>query len=110
MFNEKNFEKRTVNKAINTRELPFVKLKELVGTSQRIYGYFFTNGDYGKQLVCVTKDKLINMPNRYLSTFEEWSDEERVSIIEGGLVLADIREYLTKTGKTCIIFDYMDAE
>lgn len=110
MFSEKNLGKVTVNQSINTKELPFVKLKDKLGSSVKIFGYFFTNGDYGKQLVCVTKTELINMPNRYVEVFENWSDDEREAIINGKLILSNIREYVSKSGRASVIFDYADAE
>lgn len=109
MFNEKNKKSRsTVNANINLKEIPFVRLSDLVGRDVVLYGYFFTNGDYGKQLVAVSEDFKINMPNRYVSVFEEFTDEEIEVIKNGGLVLANIREYIGKTGRKTFTFDYKD--
>lgn len=111
MFNEMNKKAtRTVNESINTKELPWTKLKEFIGRDIQIFGYFFTNGDYGKQLVCVSEDYLINMPNRYVRQFEDFDDDIKNGIVNGGLTLSNIREYVSKTGRKTVTFDFMDSE
>lgn len=107
MFKEMNTTKRTVNEGIDTKEFPFTKLKDYVGRNVRIWGYFFTNGKYGKQLVCVTDSALINMPKRYVGTFDGFTDNEIDAIKSGCLVLSNIRMIDSDNGTT-VTFDYDD--
>lgn len=111
MFTEKNRKSmRTVSEEINTNELPFKKLADLDGKTIRVFGYFFTNGDYGKQLVVVTRNELVNMPNRYVKEFEAFTDDEIKAITNGAMMLKNIRPYVNKNGKTTYTFDYDDYD
>lgn len=107
MFNEKNLSKSTVNKSINTKELEFIPLKQFVGRSIRIWGYFFTDGKFGKQVIAVMADALVNLPKRYVEQFEKFTDEEIEAIKNGGLVLDNVRIIETNNGTT-VTFDYAD--
>lgn len=107
MFKEKNLRKATVNERINTKGMEFHPLKEFLGQNVRIFGYFFTDGKFGKQVVAVTETELINLPKRYTEDFEKLTDEEIEAVKDGALVLANIRQIDTKNG-TAIAFDYDD--
>lgn len=107
MFNELNKTRNTVNSNIDTKSMEFMPLKAFVGRSKRVWGFFFTNGRYGKQTVVVCEDILINLPARYTEQFERFTDEEIKAITEGALVLKDIRVIDTNNGTT-VAFDYAD--
>lgn len=109
MFNEKNLVRKTVNEAIDTKSLEFMSLKSFVGRDVRAWGYFFTDCKYGKQTVIVTEGALINLPKRYTEVFEKFTSEETEAIVNGGLVLANIRVIDTNNGAT-VTFDYKDYE
>lgn len=110
MFNEKNRVRNTVAEGIETKDMDFKPLKDFVGQSVQIFGYFFsTGGKYGKQVVAVTKECLINLPKRYTEEFEALTVEEIEAIKNGKLILKDIRTLDSKNGKT-VVFDYADAE
>lgn len=108
MFKEKNT-KSTVNPAINTKEFDFKKLSEYIGKEIRLYGFFFTKGKFGKQVVAVTKDCLVNLPARCVEDFENFTDEEIDAIKSGKMVLVNIAEFDSESGKT-VIFDYDDCD
>lgn len=110
---EKFNKKRTVNESINTDELEFMPLKEFINEDVQIFGFFFTDGDFGRQVVLVSKDALINMPARAVADFEVMlSDDETVdAIINGELTLrvGDIIKAKKKGRKDTVAFEYMDT-
>ena len=110
---EKFNKKRTVNESINTDELEFMSLKEFTNEDVQIFGFFFTDGDVGRQVVLVSKDALINMPSRAVADFEVMlSDDETVdAIINGELTLhvGDIIKAKKKGRKDTVAFEYMDT-
>lgn len=107
MFKEKFERRETVNPSINTEDMEFVKIEELQGKTVRLWGYFFTQGKYGTQVVGVAKDCLINLPKRYTENFQSLSKDETLAVMQGDLVLSDIRALETKQGDT-FIFDFED--
>ena len=112
-FEKFNKKKRTVNESINTDELEFMPLKEFVNEDVQIFGFFFTEGDYGRQVVLVSKDALINMPARAVEDFEEMSEDGEIvdAIINGELTLrvGDIIKAKKKGRKDTVAFEYMDT-
>lgn len=109
MFKELNT-KRTVKEGINLTDLPFVKLKDLEGHDIKVDGFFFTDGDYGKQLVIVGNGLKINMPGRAVKVFEDISRNEEMveAILNGRLLITNIREGKTKKGTTTL-YDLEDC-
>lgn len=104
----KSFE-NTVKEGINTKELDFIALKELVGATVEVDGFFFNDkGRYGRQVVVVGHKKgsdiewLINMPARYVEQFEMINSDPAMieSVLNGGLRLEDIEMIDTKNGMT----------
>lgn len=101
MFKELNA-KRTIKEGIDLNDLQFCKLSEMEGKTLRVDGYFFTDGDYGKQVVIVANGKKVNMPNRAVRMFEDIDrDPEMIkAILEGHLQIIDIEPQKTKRGMT----------
>ena len=101
MFKEMN-SKRTIKEGIDLAELPFAKLKDLVGQTVHVDGYFFTRGDYGEQVVVVGEGLKINMPARAVAQFKEIDvDPDKVNaILKGHLIITNIEESRTKKGIT----------
>lgn len=110
MFNELNSGKRTIKEGIELKDLQFVKLKEMVGTEIKVDGYFFTEGDYGKQVVVVGNGKKINMPLRAVKLFESIDNNPDLvkGVLEGKCKIVNIKEGETKKGKT-ILFELADC-
>lgn len=112
-FEKFNKAKRTVNDKINTDELEFMPLKDFINEEVQVWGFFFTEGDYGKQVVLVSKDALINMPSRAVADFEEMANDNEIvdAIINGELTLhvGDIIKAKKKGRKDTVAFEYMDT-
>lgn len=112
-FSELNF-KRTVNENIDTSKNVFIKLTEYANEHETavIKGFFFTNGDYGKQVVAVTDKYNINMPSFAIPIFEEIeSDKELLNeLVNGaGATIGNFRLIPAKKGKhESISFDFME--
>lgn len=102
MFNEMNFNKRTVREGVNTDNMDFSPLKNFLGQEIKVDGFFFTDGKYGKQVVVVGNGCLINMPKRAVEVFEAInSDDVKVqAVLAGHLKLTDIATIDTKNGTT----------
>lgn len=111
MFNEKNHTGASVVPASikDLGALPFVGLKEYIGKEIKVEGYFFSEGNYGKQVAIISEGKKINMPKRCVEDFERFNEEEKKAVLEGKLLLTDIKEVNTKNGTTTV-FKYTDAE
>lgn len=102
-FNFNKLNKRsTVREGIDTQEMEFKPLKDFCGQKIICDGFFFTDGKYGKQVVVVGNGYLINMPARAVEQFEEIAaNAEAVdAVLEGYLVLKDIKMIDTRNGKT----------
>lgn len=68
----------TVNEAINTEGMMYKKIHDCVGTELIIKGFFFTKSKFGGlNVVVVTDDYLINMPQRAVDVFKKVADNER---------------------------------
>lgn len=101
MFKELN-SKSTIQDNIDINSLPFVKLKDCEGETLKVKGFFFTNGDYGKQVVVVTPNKKVNMPQRAVSQFENIKNDQDMldAVLEGHLMITGITPKKTKRGST----------
>lgn len=101
-----------VREGINTRDQEFCPLSNFIGQTIRVDGCFFTNGDYGKQVVVVGEGFNINMPARALEQFESIvSDEADLkAMLSGMLVINNIRAGKTKAGRDTVYYDLDDAD
>ncbi len=109
MFREKFEHKVTVNPLINTQDMEFTALEDYIGKKVRVYGFFFNESKYGKQVVVVTTKALINMPKRCVSDFESLTEEEVKAVMNGEMVLTNLKPFSAKQGDT-VTFDYDDIE
>lgn len=107
MFKELNSVK-TIKEGIKLEDLQFRKLKEFTGKTLSVDGFFFTNGDYGKQLVVVARDNeggwKVNMPNRAIDQFEAIKADKDMlkAVLEGHLQITDISEAKVGRGVTTV--------
>lgn len=105
----------TVREGIDTKAISEKKgynhLSEFEGKVVAVDGFFFTEGDYGKQVVVVGHDKddasdirLINMPKRATEQFEEFAGDADTlkAILAGHLALVDIQPKQAKRGPTTV--------
>lgn len=102
MFESLNNKANTIKEGIELEKLPFTPLKDYIGKTVKVDGYFFTTGKYGKQVVVVGNGAKINMPARAVEAFEAIGKDETMlkALLEGHLELTDIKEVTTKNGTT----------
>lgn len=84
------------------KSMEFKKISEFIGQELDVDGYFFTNGEYGKQVCAIANGFKINLPIRYVEIFEEIDsdDELKDAILNGKMQIVNIQETKTKKGKT----------
>ena len=102
MFEQLNKNTNAVLKEnTDLNEMEFVKLREFIGKEIAVEGFFFTNGEYGEQVVVVSGTHKINMPVRAVEQFKKISENEemRNAVLEGHLLLTGIKELKGKRGK-----------
>ena len=89
----------------------FVSISEYIGKTLPVIGFFFTNGMHGKQVVIITKDCNVNIPSRYMPTFESLANNPDAveTILAGDMVLTNIKEVIAKNGKDTFAFDFANA-
>lgn len=109
MFDSYNMES-TIREGIDTQEMEFVPLSNFIGDTVKVDGFFFTNGEYGKQVVVVGNGYKINMPKRCTKQFEKIMSNklELAAVLTGHLALTDIKACSTKQGETTI-FKYTEV-
>lgn len=107
MFSSLN-KKRTMP-SINTDGMEFHKLNEFAGKVVRVSGFFFTDGKYGRQVVVLSDDKLINMPVWATRDFEKIENDDVMlkSLLDGKCALTNIAIKPTAKGNTTI-FEFAD--
>lgn len=114
MFAEKNMVNGVMPAEINTKELEFEPLKQMVGKTLIVNGFFFSTGRFGEQVVVVATDEdgvihKLNMPKRACDTFKgiaEKEDEE-AAVLAGKCGITNIRMIDTKNGTT-VAYDFVD--
>ena len=104
----KNESIKTVKDGIDTEKMEFVSIKEFVGKTIKVDGFFFTKSKYGEQVVVVGEGSLINIPKRYVEQFKAIRDnkEKLEAVLAGKLTLGNITAIDSKNGKT-IVFDFI---
>lgn len=109
MFESLN-KKRTIREGINTEEMEFKPISEFIGKVVKVDGFFFTEGNYGTQVVVVGNGCKINVPKRYADEFKKIEDDYKMlkAVLEGHLALTNITEIETKQGDT-VVFDFADC-
>ena len=101
-FNFGKLNRGTVREGIDTNNMEFKPLKDFCGETVKCNGFFFTYGQYGKQVVVVGDEYLINMPQRAVKQFEyiENDFDAMDEILKGNVVIKDIEIIETKRGNT----------
>lgn len=107
MFSELN-KKRTMPN-VNTDGMEFHKLSEFAGKVVKVDGFFFTNGNFGKQTVVLSNDVLINIPSWATKDFEriESNDSMLSELLNGKCALTNIALKSTPKGNTTV-FEFTD--
>ena len=111
MFKSLNKGNSYVREGIDTKSQEFAPLKNFIGQTIRVDGFFFTNGKYGKQVVVVGEGFNINMPARALEQFETIAANPEMvdAVIAGKLIINDIKEGTANNQKT-VFYNLDDAE
>lgn len=100
-------------KEVDLTTLEFKKLKEFVGEELVLEGFFFSNGNWGRQVSIYThtpkypKGVKINMPKRYTDIFEDMASKQPIveEILNKQAKLTNIEVKKSKNGET-VIFDF----
>lgn len=102
---------RTIRQGIDLSTLAFKPIKEFIGQDIRVDGFFFTEGRFGKQVVIVGNGAKINLPARYVKTFELVQDTPNLlqGVLDGKMVLKNVKATNTRNGSTTT-FDFATAE
>lgn len=98
---------------IDTKNLPYHKLKDLViGATYICRGVFVTTSElYGKSPVAITDGALINLPAHLLQEIEKIrKDPEMVAEIKAGLVGMKVYQYDSKQRKDCRSIEWVDVQ
>ena len=112
MFKGLNKGNSYVREGIDTRSQEYAPLKNFIGQTIRVDGFFFTNGDYGKQVVVVGEGFNINMPARALEQFEVIAANSDMvqAVLAGKLIINEIKAGKSKSGKDTTFYNLDDAE
>lgn len=102
IFEGLNAYAKTIKDGVELDKMEFKPLQDFRGQVIRVEGFFFTTGNYGKQVVVVGNGCKINMPSRAVESFEVIAKDEKLlnALLEGHLQLTNIREVKTKNGTT----------
>lgn len=96
-LNGNSFEK--VELPFSTENHEFRKLKDLIGLTFPLYGFFPTMGKFGKQYSLITDTCYINTPKWFTEKLDKFSDAEKSAIWgNGSHSITNIREIETKNG------------
>ena len=97
---------------LNTDSFEYSHIRECAGEDVAVKGFFFTKGKKGRQVVVITDDCFLNMPGWAVEEFEDLQEDPDAveAILNGELVLTNIREATTKDGYNTVYFDYANAE
>lgn len=97
---------------LNTDDFDYTHIREYEGESLPVRGFFFTNGDFGKQVVVITDNCFVNMPARAVEEFEMIANDPdaKEAVLSGGLVLTDIEPVKTKKGKDTVVYKFANAD
>lgn len=87
---------------LNTEGWAFKKIKEFIGETVPVKGYYITKGKFGDQCVVCGNGVLINMPDRAVEEFESiFADETNKNLLLAGKIsLKNIKVLDTKSGTT----------
>lgn len=87
---------------LNTEGWPFKKIKEFIGETVPVKGYYITQGKFGDQCVVCGNGVLINMPERAVEEFTGiFADAANQELLKAGKIsLKNIKALETKSGNT----------
>lgn len=100
----------TVAESYKTEGKKIVKLKELIGSEKRLFGFLITKpGQYGRSVLLCAEDCMIALPERYLRNFTDGASAEDVAALKSGTKkITNVVEVETKNGTKTVRFDIAD--
>lgn len=104
-----NLNRKRTMPNVDTSNFEFKKLQSYVGKTIKVEGFFFTDGKYGKQVVILSGDNLINMPSWSVKDFEtiEKDDNLLSDLLNGKCGLTNISKKTTPQGDTTV-YEFFD--
>ena len=108
--------RETLLATIDLKEITFTKARDLAGEEFEpmvLQGFFFKTGKYGKEITIVVdrdgESLGINIPNWYIKTFEDLTDEEVKEILDGKQALESVEAFETQGGNTSYRINIVDV-
>lgn len=107
----------TLPNDIKLEDLTYTKARDLVGDKfepMPLAGFFFKKGKFGKEVTLVVNRNGellgVNIPNWYIKTFEDLTDEEVKEILDGKQALESVEAFETQGGNTSYRVNFIDVE
>ena len=102
---------RTIKQGVDLTAYPFKPIKDFIGGDIHVEGFFFTEGRFGRQVVAVGNGAKINLPARYVNTFELVQDTPELlqGVLDGKMVLKNVKTVNTRNCSTTT-FDFATEE
>lgn len=106
----------TLPNDIKLEDLTYTKARDLVGDKfepMTLAGFFFKKGKYGKEVTLVVNRNGellgVNIPNWYIKTFEDLTDDEVKEILDGKQALESVEAFETQGGNTSYRVNFIDV-
>lgn len=113
MFNEMNKQyESTIKEGIDLKDLEFAKLKDFVGKTVKVDGFFFSKDKgYGEQVVVIGNGYKINMPARAVEVFKDIRSNKEMlkAVLDGHLELINIAPVKAKNGQDTVAYELHDC-
>ena len=102
LFEKLNVKARTVREGVDLSTLDFKPLRDFIGETIMVDGFFFTEGKFGKQVVLVGNGSKVNLPSRYVKQFEEVLENPEMlqGVLDGKMLITNIKSAVTRNGST----------
>ena len=102
LFDDLNYQNKTIREGIDLGNMEFKPIKDFIGQTINVDGFFYTNGKYGEQVVVVGNGAKINVPSRFVERFKiiEQNEQKLKGMMDGHLILTDIEQVTSRNGST----------
>lgn len=103
----------TIKEGIDLAGMEFRKLKDFVGDTVMVDGFYFSNKSKygGEQVIVIGNGCQINMPSWAVDDFKaiQQDPEMLAAMFEDHLSLTNIKESTTKNGNSTTTYEYTDC-
>lgn len=105
--------KQTLPKGVDTKELKYLKAKDLVGDYSDkpmvVIGYFVTKGKYGLSPTLVLDNSTaINIPSWYVKKLDDLTQEDLKEMMDGNVGISSIESRETEGGNDTYVINFCD--